>query len=150
MGSRTRLVDGIQNDTIDIAVVTGEAASDCNRSMVLRSKRIIVASPENHALGVNDTIYGTDLKRERFLLSERDPGPAAFRTNPMGSSFSDLWIDAGESMVARFPSFGGIKAFYALVETGRVKDAADLAWGLCFSHQPSDKKAGARVKHPAA
>ena len=84
-GSRTRLVDGIQNDTIDIAVVTGEAASDCNRSMVLRSKRIIVALPENHALGVNDTIYGTDLKRERFLLSERDPGPAAFRTNPMGS-----------------------------------------------------------------
>jgi hypothetical protein len=30
-------------------------------------------------------------------------------------------------MVARFPSFGGIKAFYALVETCR------LAWGLCFS-----------------
>jgi len=43
-GSRTRLVDGIQNDTIDIAV---EAASDCNRSMVLWSKRIIVALPEN-------------------------------------------------------------------------------------------------------
>ena len=81
-GSRTRLVDGIQNDTINIAV---EAASDCNRSMVLWSKRIIVALPENHALGVNDIIYGTDLKRERFLLSERDPGPAAFRTNPMGS-----------------------------------------------------------------
>jgi LysR family glycine cleavage system transcriptional activator len=29
-------------------------------------------------------------------------------------------------VVARFPSFGGVKAFYAVVETGRVKDAAEL------------------------
>ena len=40
-------------------------------------------------------------------------------------------------MVARFPSFGGIKAFYALVETGRVKDAADLLGvsASAISHQ---------------
>lgn len=74
-GSRTRLFDGVQNGTIDIAVVTGEPASDCSRSMVLWSERIIVALPEDHALAVNDIIYWTDLKRERFLLSERDPGP---------------------------------------------------------------------------
>ena len=37
-------------------------------------------------------------------------------------------------MVARFPSFGGIKAFYALVETCR------LAWGLCFSLSHQIKK----------
>lgn len=30
-GSRMRLFDGIQNGTVDIAVVTGESASDCNR-----------------------------------------------------------------------------------------------------------------------
>ena len=53
--------------------------------------------------------------RSRFVLILWDLG-----------AFSDLWIDARESMVARFPSFGGIKALYALVETGRVKDAADL------------------------
>ena len=74
-GSRTRLFDGIQNSTIDIAVVTGEPASDCNRSMVLWSERIIVALPEDHPLAANEIIYWTDLKRERFLLSERDPGP---------------------------------------------------------------------------
>jgi len=74
-GSRSRLFDGIQNGTVDIAVVTGEPTSDCNRSMVLWSERIIVALPEDHPLTANEIIYWTDLKRERFLLSERDPGP---------------------------------------------------------------------------
>lgn len=74
-GSRSRLFDGIQNGTVDIAVVTGEPASDCNRSMVLWSERIIVALPDDHPLSANEIIYWTDLKRERFLLSERDPGP---------------------------------------------------------------------------
>lgn len=74
-GSRTRLFDGIQNSTIDIAIVTGESTSDCNGSMMLWSERIIVALPEDHPLAANDIIYWTDLKRERFLLSERDPGP---------------------------------------------------------------------------
>jgi len=74
-GSRLRLFDGIQNGTVDIAIVTGEPASDCNRSMVLWSERIIVALPKDHPLVANEIIYWTDLKRERFLLSERDPGP---------------------------------------------------------------------------
>lgn len=74
-GSRSRLFDGVQNGTVDIAVVTGEPASDCNRSMVLWSERIIVALPEDHPLAANEIIYWTDLKHERFLLSERDPGP---------------------------------------------------------------------------
>jgi DNA-binding transcriptional LysR family regulator len=74
-GSRSLLFDRIQNGTVDIAIVTGEPASDCNRSMVLWSERIIVAMPEDHPLAANEIIYWTDLKRERFLLSERDPGP---------------------------------------------------------------------------
>jgi DNA-binding transcriptional LysR family regulator len=55
--SRTRLFDEIQNGTIDIAVVTGEPASDGNRSMVLWSERIIVALPEDHPLAANEIIY---------------------------------------------------------------------------------------------
>ncbi|MBN8968148.1 MAG: LysR family transcriptional regulator [Rhizobiales bacterium] len=74
-GSRSRLCGGIQSGTIDVAIVTGEPASDCGRSMVLWSERIIVALPEDHPLAPNEIIYWTDLKRERFLLSERDPGP---------------------------------------------------------------------------
>jgi DNA-binding transcriptional LysR family regulator len=50
-GSRTRLFDGIQNRTIDIAIVTGEPASDGNRSMMLWSERIIVALPEDSEMG---------------------------------------------------------------------------------------------------
>jgi DNA-binding transcriptional LysR family regulator len=73
--SRTRLFDGIQNGAVDIAIVTGEPASDRDRSMILWSERIIVALPEDHPLAANEIIYWTDLKRERFLLSERDPGP---------------------------------------------------------------------------
>ena len=76
-GSRSRLFDGIQTGTVDIAIVTGESKSksDCNRSMGLWSERIIVALPDDHPLAANEIIYWTDLKRERFLLSERDPGP---------------------------------------------------------------------------
>ncbi|PWR19927.1 LysR family transcriptional regulator [Zavarzinia compransoris] len=74
-GSRSRLFDGIQNGSVDIAVVTGEPASDFNHSMALWSERILVALPENHPLAANEIIYWMDLKRERFLLSERDPGP---------------------------------------------------------------------------
>ncbi|MPZ44883.1 MAG: LysR family transcriptional regulator [Betaproteobacteria bacterium] len=74
-GSRSRLCSGIQSGMIDVAIVTGEPAPDCGRSMVLWSERIIVALPEDHPLAANEIIYWTDLKRERFLLSERDPGP---------------------------------------------------------------------------
>jgi DNA-binding transcriptional LysR family regulator len=43
--------------------------------MVLWSEGIIVALPEDHPLAANEIIYWPDLKLERFLLSERDPGP---------------------------------------------------------------------------
>ncbi|WP_089172919.1 LysR family transcriptional regulator [Bosea sp. AS-1] len=74
-GSRARPFGGIENGTIDIVIVTGEPAPDGSRSMMLWSERIIVALPEDHPLVANEIIYWTDLKRERFLLSERDPGP---------------------------------------------------------------------------
>ncbi len=73
--SRAQLFDGIHNGTIDIAIVSGESASDGCCSMELWSERIIVALPEGHPLATNEIIYWTDLKYERFLLSERDPGP---------------------------------------------------------------------------
>jgi DNA-binding transcriptional LysR family regulator len=74
-GSRSRLCGGIQTGTIDLAIVMGEPVCDCGSSMVLWSERIIVALPEDHPLSSNEIIHWTDLKRERFLLSERDPGP---------------------------------------------------------------------------
>ena len=34
-GSRAHLLGGVENGTIDIAIVTGEPASHCNQSMML-------------------------------------------------------------------------------------------------------------------
>ena len=49
---------------------------------------------------MNDTIYGTDLKRKRFLRASVILVRPRF-TNPMGYwGFFDLWINARESMVA--------------------------------------------------
>lgn len=72
-GPRSQLLDGVANGLIDIAIVIGEQATSC--SMALWSERVIVALPENHRLAAAEVVYWTDLKRERFVLSERDPGP---------------------------------------------------------------------------
>lgn len=74
-GSRARLCSGVQNGTIDVAIVTGETLPDCGQSMALWSERLFVALPEDHPLAANEIIHWTDLRHERFLLSERDPGP---------------------------------------------------------------------------
>lgn len=73
--SRSRLFAGIQSGTVDIAIVSGEPGSDGDRSMPLWSERIVIALPEDHPLAANEIVNWTDLKRERFLISERDPGP---------------------------------------------------------------------------
>lgn len=72
---RKRLFAGLQSGTIDIAIVTGEPSSDGGVSMALWSERIMVALPEAHPLASRGVLYWTDLKRERFVLSSRDPGP---------------------------------------------------------------------------
>lgn len=40
-GSRSRLFDRVQNGAVDIAIVTGEPASDCNGSMALWCANIV-------------------------------------------------------------------------------------------------------------
>lgn len=72
--ARVRLFAGLQNGTIDIAIVTGEPTAEGGKSMTLWSERIVVALPEAHRLAAKDVLYWTDLKPERFLLSTRDPG----------------------------------------------------------------------------
>jgi len=72
---RSRLCAGLRNGAIDIAIVTGEQAAECDRSMALWSERILIALPETHQLAAKDVLNWGDLKRERFVLSTRDPGP---------------------------------------------------------------------------
>lgn len=74
-GVRSRLFADLRIGTIDIAIVTGEPDAEVGRSMALWSERILIALPENHPLVAKDVLNWADLKRERFVLSMRDPGP---------------------------------------------------------------------------
>src|SRR3546814_4203039 len=72
---RDMLLAGIENELLDIAIMIGEAPYRGVKSRPFWSERILVAMPEGHPLAVCDRIHWTDLTGERFLLTERDPGP---------------------------------------------------------------------------
>jgi DNA-binding transcriptional LysR family regulator len=72
---RDMLLAGIENGLLDIAIMIGEAPYRGLMSRPLWSERILVAMPEGHPLSVSERIHWTDLNGERFLLTERDPGP---------------------------------------------------------------------------
>lgn len=72
---RSCLCTGLQNGTIDIAIVTGEPAAKCRRAMGLWSERILIALPETHRLAAKGVLNWADLKGERFVLYSGDPGP---------------------------------------------------------------------------
>jgi DNA-binding transcriptional LysR family regulator len=65
----------LRSGTIDIAIVTGEPNDEFGTSMALWSERMLIALPEIHPLVAKDVLNWADLKRERFVLSIRDPGP---------------------------------------------------------------------------
>jgi DNA-binding transcriptional LysR family regulator len=74
-GTRRQLCDSLESGAIDIAILTGDPVINGCQSMVLWSERIIIVLPETHPLASKQTIYWTDLKREQFVLTVRNPGP---------------------------------------------------------------------------
>ena len=72
---RDMLLAGIENELLDIAIMIGEAPYRGVKSRPFWSERILVALPEDHPLAARERIHWTDLTGERFLLTERDPGP---------------------------------------------------------------------------
>lgn len=72
---RDMLLAGIENGLLDIAIMIGEARYRGVIGRSFWSERILVAMPERHPLAVRERIHWTDLTGERFLLTERDPGP---------------------------------------------------------------------------
>lgn len=72
---RARLLAGIENGLLDIAVMIGEVPYRGMLSRPFWSERILVAMPERHPLAMGERIHWTDLTSERFLLTKRDPGP---------------------------------------------------------------------------
>ena len=73
--SRTSLVTALRNAAVDIAIVPGATSLPETRTMALWCERIMVAIPEEHALAGKAAVHWIDLREERLLLSQRDPGP---------------------------------------------------------------------------
>lgn len=72
---REMLLACIENGLLDIAIMIGEVRHPGLMSHPFWSERILVAMPEAHPLAERVRIHWTDLRGERFLLTERDPGP---------------------------------------------------------------------------
>ena len=74
-GTRAQLLAELDTGTLDIAIVSGESNLGASQRLPIWTEQIMVALPQTHRLAAHDIVYWTDLKRERFLLSCRDPGP---------------------------------------------------------------------------
>lgn len=72
---RKMLLAGIENGLLDIAIMIGDATYPGLASRSFWSERILIAMPESHPLATRERIHWTDLTGERFLLTQRDPGP---------------------------------------------------------------------------
>jgi DNA-binding transcriptional LysR family regulator len=72
--SRARLVAGLRNSALDIAIVTGDAPLQDNKALLLWSERALVALPKGHTLADREAIYWTDLRNETLVISHFDPG----------------------------------------------------------------------------
>lgn len=72
--SRSRLMTALRNGTVDVVVSPGRLPSKDIRSQLLWSERILISLPQDHPLAARDTIFWTDLRNEKILLSEYDPG----------------------------------------------------------------------------
>lgn len=74
---RDRLLAGLENGLLDLAIMTGEAAHIDMAGRPFWSERILVVLPQTHPLEARDRIYWPDLAGEHFLLTEHDTGAEA-------------------------------------------------------------------------
>jgi DNA-binding transcriptional LysR family regulator len=72
--SRAGLVTTLQSGALDIAIVTGDAPLQDNKTLSLWSERTLVALPEGHPLAEREAVYWTDLRSETLVLSYYDSG----------------------------------------------------------------------------
>jgi DNA-binding transcriptional LysR family regulator len=72
--SRSRLMTALHNGTVDVVISPGRLPSKDTRSLLLWSERILISLPQDHCLADREIIYWTDLRNEKILLSDYDPG----------------------------------------------------------------------------
>lgn len=71
---RSVLLAGLDTGEIDVAILMGTAGHDGFRCQPLWSERMLVALPTSHPLASREIIHWTDLRSDRFVLPEADPG----------------------------------------------------------------------------
>lgn len=71
---RDQLLDGLDRDRVDVAVVAGEAAGARRQSLCLWSEPLVVGVKLGHPLLESDRLYWTDLREMTFLVTSADPG----------------------------------------------------------------------------
>ena len=65
----------LRNGTLDLLIVTENTSLDDCKSLPLWSERIFVTLAKDHKLALREIIYWTDLRAQRVLLPQHDPGP---------------------------------------------------------------------------
>ena len=120
---RDMLLAGIESGLLDIAIMIGERPYRGIRSRPLWSERHLVVMPEGHPLASRERIHWQDLAGERFLLTERDPGPET-RNLLLGKLGSPGYTpeidmdDIGRDTVISSIALGGRLAIFAESSAG--------------------------------
>lgn len=122
--NRDRLLAGIESGLVDIAIMIGEISYPGLKSRPFWSERILVVMPEGHPLAQRERIHWADLTGERFLLTERDPGP---ETRNM--LLSKLWMP-GYMPEIHMDDIGRETALSAIALGGRISIVAESALGI--------------------
>jgi DNA-binding transcriptional LysR family regulator len=135
---RGRLLDGIRNGDVDVAIVAGELKEHDYPSLSIWSERIVVALPASHPLATREALYWTDLKGQSFVVSRRDPGPdiadivAAKLSSPGDMPHIESCDMSNENVLALLATGRGVSAHcesaVGLAYTGIVyREARDIS-----------------------
>lgn len=135
------LAKGLTSRTIDVAIIAGELPGGRFKRRHLWPERLMVALPEDHALAPAERIYWPDLRGERFVFTEGDPGPDAAellraRLRDPGRSPNIAMQDVTRENLLNMVSMGGfvtllaetaIGAHYPGVVLREIHDATGMA-----------------------
>ncbi|MEW9854635.1 LysR substrate-binding domain-containing protein [Novosphingobium rhizovicinum] len=120
---RDMLLAGIESGLLDIAIIIGERPYPGMKSRPLWSERHLVVMPDTHPLASRESIHWQDLAGDRFLLTERDPGPETrnLLLRKLGSPGYTPEIDVddiGRDTVISSIALGGHLAIFAESSAG--------------------------------
>ncbi len=74
-GGSAMLLDALERDRLDLAILTGRSSWYALRSACFWSDPLFVGLPQGHPLADAETVYWTDLRGASFVVTAADPGP---------------------------------------------------------------------------